>query len=814
MPDNDIIEKERLQQVRDVPFSSRLGEIVLRYRKLLIVSIHIIVFTTALLLAFLFAFNMDLSRKWLVGPFPLILLMALPIKLIAFGLYGQYRGWWRYVGIGDLIQIAKASLLSAIILMVLWTAYGRYGGFILPMNWPVKLNERIVPLDQILTQVLPIERALRDLTASDKPSVEHIRNSRRAVSQFFNWYYKRAATLNRSADDVNRIIATLEVVEEEIDTLNHAVGAETRTDSIDEIKKANRRLRTIRIELGRHQFNLMCLRDFIELTQVRQIRRQIEDTSPTETELSKVDARIEQLNDFWRQIHGVIMLDLFTTIMLLGGVRMIVRLYHEEYFLKAPAALKRFLVVGAGDAGEALLREMMRIKTDEYRVVGLIDDDPAKQGMRIHGVTVLGTVDKLPEICTEQKIDEIGIAMPSVSHRQLRRVVQVCQGTKIRFRTVPSITDIASGKLRVSQIRDVDINDLLGRDVVEVELNDIEHFLKGKTIFVTGAGGSIGAEMCRQICNFKPKLLLLAEQAENPLFFIERELKTAFSDVRILPLVCDITDKPRLRQLFAKYKPQILIHAAAHKHVPLMETNPGEAVKNNIIGTMAVADVASDSGVDNFVMISTDKAVNPTSIMGSTKRIAEMYIQDLNSTSKTHFVTVRFGNVLGSNGSVVPIFKKQIADGGPVTVTHPEMRRYFMTIPEASQLVLQAATMGQGGEIFVLDMGEPVKILDLATELITLSGFSPNEDIEIVFTGMRPGEKLFEELSIEGEDMLPTRHPKIGVWKNIPRDRQTLRSEIEKLIDIGQDQDYDAIVKTIKTLIPEYLGDKNNNHNH
>jgi FlaA1/EpsC-like NDP-sugar epimerase len=245
-----------------------------------------------------------------------------------------------------------------------------------------------------------------------------------------------------------------------------------------------------------------------------------------------------------------------------------------------------------------------------------------------------------------------------------------------------------------------------------------------------------------------------------------------------------------------------------------METNPGEAVKNNIIGTMTVAEVANDFGADNFVMISTDKAVNPTSIMGSTKRIAETYIQDLNSTSKTRFVTVRFGNVLGSNGSVVPIFKKQIADGGPVTVTHPEMRRYFMTIPEASQLVLQAATMGQGGEIFVLDMGEPVKILDLATELITLSGFKPNEDIEIVFTGMRPGEKLFEELSIEGEDMLPTRHPKIGIWKNIPKDRQTLRSEIAKLIDIAQDQGYDAIVNEIKILIPEYIGDKNNNNNH
>ena len=814
MPDNDTTEKRRLQRVPDITAFSRLGETILQHRRLLIISIHIVVFAAALILAFLFAFNMDLSRKWLVGPFPLILLMALPIKLIAFGWYGQYRGWWRYVGIADLIQIAKASLLSAIILMVLWTAYGWCGGLVLPEAWPAQLNERIAPLEQIVIQIRPVENELRDLTANKKPAAQDIEDYREVVNKFFRWYYKKAATLHHSREEVNEVIAMLEVIDEKINALARGESAETLKDRIGEIKKEKQRLSKIRVKLGRYQFNLMCLRDFIELAQTRQILRRIEETNPPEQERSKAEARIEQLKGFWLQIHGVIMLDLFTTIMLLAGVRMIVRLYHEEYFSSTPAVLKQFLVVGAGDAGEALLREMMRIKMSEYHVVGFVDDDPAKQGMRIHGVPVLGAVDKLPEICTEQKIDEIGIALPSASHKELRRVVQVCQGTKIRFRTVPSITDIASGKLRVSQIRDVDINDLLGRDVVEIDLDDIEHFLKGKTIFVTGAGGSIGSEMCRQVCNFKPKLLLLAEQAENPLFFIERELKNAFGDVRILPLICDITDKPRLRQLFAQYKPQVVIHAAAHKHVPLMETNPGEAVKNNIIGTMTVAEVANDFGVDNFVMISTDKAVNPTSIMGSTKRIAETYIQDLNSTSKTHFVTVRFGNVLGSNGSVVPIFKKQIADGGPVTVTHPEMRRYFMTIPEASQLVLQAATMGHGGEIFVLDMGEPVKILDLATELITLSGFKPNEDIEIVFTGMRPGEKLFEELSIEGEDMLPTHHPKIGIWKNILKDRQALRSEIAKLIDIAQDQDYDAIVNAIKILIPEYLGDKNNNNNH
>jgi FlaA1/EpsC-like NDP-sugar epimerase len=338
----------------------------------------------------------------------------------------------------------------------------------------------------------------------------------------------------------------------------------------------------------------------------------------------------------------------------------------------------------------------------------------------------------------------------------------------------------------------------------------IEGFAKDKTILVTGAGGSIGSEMCRQLCNFAPKLLLLIEHAENPLFLIEQELSKEFPEIPLKVLICNIADKARVEQIFEKYSPQVVIHAAAHKHVPLMELNAGESIKNNIVGTKTIADVAERYGVTNFVMISTDKAVNPTSIMGSSKRIAEMYIQDLNRTSKTHFVTVRFGNVLGSNGSVVPIFKKQIAEGGPVTVTHQEMKRYFMTIPEASQLVLQAATMGKGGEIFVLDMGEPVKIVDLARELITLSGFRPGEDIEIVFTGLRPGEKLFEELSIKGEDMLPTRHPKIGIWKNIPMDRETLHAGIDELVMLAQTQNYRPIVQKIKQLVPEYLGESLN----
>lgn len=518
----------------------------------------------------------------------------------------------------------------------------------------------------------------------------------------------------------------------------------------------------------------------------------------------------ETMENFSKVSQAIFLLDMFGTMFITGGARMIVRLYHEEFRTVEGTHAKKFLIIGAGNAGEGLVREIFRMRVAEYEIVGFVDDDHAKQGMYIHGIPVLGTVDDLPKICEAKNVEEIAIAIPSASRNQLRKVVQICEGTKIRFRTVPSITDIASGKFKVSQIRDVDINDLLGREVVELDLDKIADFLTDKVILVTGAGGSIGSEMARQVCTFKPKNLLLVEQNENALFLIDKELVAAYPDVNIKPLICDIADQTRVEQIFADYLPEVTIHAAAHKHVPMMEINPGEAVKNNVVGTMTVAQAADKFGCKNFVMISTDKAVNPTSIMGSSKRVAEMYIQDLNKTSQTDFVTVRFGNVLGSNGSVVPIFKKQIAAGGPVTVTHPEMRRYFMTIPEASQLVLQAATMGNGGEIFVLDMGEPVKIVDLARELITLSGFRPGEDIEIAFTGTRPGEKLFEELSIEGEDMAATQHPKIGIWKNIVMEREPLRDKIEKLKNIAESQNHKKIVDGIKELVPEFIDPQEN----
>jgi FlaA1/EpsC-like NDP-sugar epimerase len=649
MPDSNTNTKPKRKAQKPSELAP-VPAVLLRYRKPLIILAHIVVFAASLLLSFLLIHNMQLRRSWLQF-YPPLLLFIIVVKLPVFGLFKQYRGWWRYVGISDLTGIMRASLVSTFIIVALWFVMGYFE--------PLRIY-------------LP-------------------------------------------------------------------VGME-------------------------------------------------------------------------RPFEGICMADMFATILLLAGLRTLIRLYFEEYRTVEAVRLKRFLIIGAGDAGEELLRAIHRKPVAEYEVVGFIDDDPRKQGTLIHGLPVLGTVEELPKICEERKIEEIAIAMPSASHQERRRVVQVCSGTKIRFRTVPSITDIASGKLSVSQIRNVDINDLLGRETVELDLDLIEAFLKDKTIIVTGAGGSIGSEMCRQVCNFRPKLLLLVEQAENPLFYMERELRKQFQDIPIEAIVCNITDKPRVKGIFEKYKPEVVIHAAAHKHVPLMELNPGEAIKNNIVGTQTVSEAANNYGSTNFVMISTDKAVNPTSIMGSSKRIAEMYIQDLSRTSKTHFVTVRFGNVLDSDGSVVPIFKKQIAEGGPVTITHPEMKRYFMTIPEASQLVLQAASMGKGGEIFVLDMGEPVKIVDLARELITLSGFKPDEDIEITFTNPRPGEKLFEELSIEGEDMQRTRHPKISIWKNIPMDRDRLRAGINELVTVAQTQNYQEIVRKIKELVPEYIGGNSYNN--
>lgn len=504
--------------------------------------------------------------------------------------------------------------------------------------------------------------------------------------------------------------------------------------------------------------------------------------------------------------EGVLILDFFATVFLVSTARLGFRLYREELRPVAAEGLRRVLIVGAGNAGETVIREINRMRTERYRIVGIVDDNPVKRGLVIHDVQVLGTAEDIPTICQDEEVDEIIIAIPTATQKQLRRVIDVCSGTKLKFRILPSVDDLIEGRMTVSQIRPVDIEDLLGRDPVRLDVEAIGRFVNDRVILITGAGGSIGSEMCRQICHFRPKHLILVEQAETPLFDIENELREKHPGLLITPRICDIYDRERVMQVWKKHRPDVVIHAAAHKHVPLMEHNPCEAVKNNILGTRNVADASCAAGVAEFVMISTDKAVNPSSVMGACKRVAEIYTQALNGQAScpTQFKAVRFGNVLGSSGSVIPTFRKQIASGGPVRVTHPDMTRYFMTIPEAAQLVLQAAATGAGGQIFLLDMGEPVKIVDLARQMITLSGFRPGEDIDIVFSGVRPGEKLFEELRTTGEDIEPTVHPKVNIWKSRKNDWGQVQKWIEDLSSLQNCMDRDAVIAAIREIVPEF----------
>ncbi|MBN2447420.1 MAG: polysaccharide biosynthesis protein [Phycisphaerae bacterium] len=501
---------------------------------------------------------------------------------------------------------------------------------------------------------------------------------------------------------------------------------------------------------------------------------------------------------------SVFLIDFAGTIALICGARFAVRLYYEEIGPAVDMVAPRLLIIGAGNAAENVVREILRLPTLNYRVVGFLDDDRSKWRGQIHGIEVLGGIDQVKAVCDEQDVDEILIALPSATRDQMRRVVELCQGTALRFKTLPAISDLIAGKPQYGQIREVDINDLLGRAPVTLDVDEIAQFIKNRVVMVTGAGGSIGSEMCRQIAAFGPRRLILAEQAEQNLFEIDKELRRDRADLNIVPYIVDIGDARRVRRILELEQPTAVVHAAAHKHVPMMEYNPGEAIKNNIHGTRTLADAAVAAHVEKFVMISTDKAVNPTSIMGCSKRVAEMYVQGLARQAATQFVTVRFGNVLGSSGSVIPIFKEQIARGGPVTVTHPDMVRYFMTIPEAAQLVLQAASMGKGGEIFVLDMGDPVKIVDLARDLITLSGYRPNEDIPIEFCGIRPGEKLYEELAIDGEDVSRTAHPKIGIWQNITVDLNELVPVIDSLLERCDTFSRDDVRRELKAVVPEF----------
>jgi FlaA1/EpsC-like NDP-sugar epimerase len=507
---------------------------------------------------------------------------------------------------------------------------------------------------------------------------------------------------------------------------------------------------------------------------------------------------------------GVILIDLDLSILSLAGLRVFFRLRHmRQRQSDATGAKRRILVIGAGDAGEAIIRQMQLHPGTNMLPVGILDDAVNVQGLHIHRVAVLGKPDSVVHWAQETQATEILIAMPSSSGAEMRRLVELAGRTKLPTRTLPSVNQIISGEISIEQIREVEITDLLGREPVKIDQAAVGSMLKGKRVLVTGAGGSIGSELARQLFRFGPSELILLDRAEPLLFSIESEIlalqRQAHGDApRIRACVADVGDPVRIRAIFAEHRPAVVCHAAAHKHVPLMEINSPEAVKNNIFGTRCLAECAAEHGVQTFVMISTDKAINPTSVMGTTKRVAEIFVQALARRSQTNFVTVRFGNVLGSSGSVVPIFRGQIRNGGPVTVTHPDMQRYFMLIPEAVLLVLQAAALGRGGQIFVLDMGQPVRIVDMAHNMIELSGLRPGIDIEIKFTGLRPGEKLFEELRLSGEDIEPTPHERIRVVKCIQAEWERLMEQLASL-KAAADSGDDLQVRTLlRQIVPEY----------
>lgn len=498
-------------------------------------------------------------------------------------------------------------------------------------------------------------------------------------------------------------------------------------------------------------------------------------------------------------------------IFFIGGSRLSLRFYsyimNKPKYRQIQRKKNKVLIIGAGDAGAMLLREIERYHIANRQVVGFIDDDKNKTGKILLGVKVLGTRNELVKIASEKGIDEIIIAMPSVKGKEIKAIISICKETNCKLTILPGLYEIIEGKVSISQLRPVDIEDLLGRDPVKLDTTAVREYLAGKIVLITGAGGSIGSEIVRQVAKMQPKKLLLLGKGENSIYEITQELKINSPEVKTVPIIADVRDKERIKAIMDYFKPKVVFHAAAHKHVPLMEYQPAEAVRNNILGTKVVADEAAEHNVETFVMISTDKAVNPTSVMGCTKRVAEMYVQSMNKNSGTRFVAVRFGNVLGSRGSVIPLFKKQIAKGGPVTVTHPDMKRYFMTIPEASQLVLQAGAMAKGGEVFVLDMGEPVRIYDLAKDLITLSGLIPDKDIEIKITGLRPGEKLFEELLSAEDGTEKTTHKKIFTARIKEIDKAGLDREISKILEIT---DGDEVVAALQKIVPTYTPNREN----
>jgi FlaA1/EpsC-like NDP-sugar epimerase len=503
--------------------------------------------------------------------------------------------------------------------------------------------------------------------------------------------------------------------------------------------------------------------------------------------------------------RSVLVLTGMLSIMLLGGIRVAVRVFRE-WASAVDAAMVRVLIIGAGNAGELLARDLTRNPAYRYQPVGFVDDSPMKHGRTIHGVPVLGTIAGIPEIVRKHRVRELIVAVPSASPTLMQRVLASAATCHLPIKTLPNTKQILDSPVSARQVRPMSLEDLLQREPIQTDLQELHPLLEGARVLVTGAGGSIGSELCRQIARYRPARLVLFERYENSLHALELELRESFPQVEIVAVVGDITDPQGVEAAFRAYSPQLIFHAAAHKHVPLMERNEREAVRNNVIGTQTVMRAARTAGVGRFVLISTDKAVNPTNVMGATKRVAEYMAQDMNGGGDTRFTVVRFGNVLGSNGSVVPLFAEQIRKGGPVTVTHPDIRRYFMTIPEAVQLILQASVRGLGGDVFVLDMGEQIPIVDLARNMIVLSGLTPDRDIKIAFTGLRPGEKLYEELFEQGEVIEPTSHDKIKrAVSRMPFGTDALNRHVTDLAAALQDPRAVSVLRTLQALVPTYV---------
>ncbi len=519
------------------------------------------------------------------------------------------------------------------------------------------------------------------------------------------------------------------------------------------------------------------------------------------------------LNRFSGYPRSVFFIDWLLLIVLIGGFRFSIRILKEiKYFNNHDG--KRVLIVGAGEAGELILREMLRNKDLTYNPVGLIDDDPEKIGLAIHGVKVLGDKTYIPVLAAKQGVEEIIISIPSAGGSQLRSIIQQCLKTNIKFKTLPSLAEIIDGRAFINQIREVNVEDLLGREPVKIDLSSTTEEIRGKAVLVTGAGGSIGSELCRQIAKLFPEYLLLFEHSENSLFYLDKEIKEISPGVQSIPLLADVTNKEQTTRILKQYRPDIIFHTAAHKHVPLNELNPIEVIRNNVLGTKYIADAAMATEVEKFVLISTDKAVKPVNFMGTSKRLCEQYISGISLNTAVKFLSVRFGNVIASNGSVIQIFREQIKKRKPITITDPRMTRYFMTIPEAVQLVLQAANLGKGGEIFILDMGKPINIYELAKTLISLLGLEPGKDIKFVFTGLRPGEKLFEELyDRKIEKLIPTLHEKIFLIERNNYSRfNSWTKHIDDLEQIVNDFDEEQLMEKIAEMMPSFTINRRLNH--